>query len=162
MTLAPKAAFDPVTATEWNELLGLVQLPATVTNVDTTSRTTTATGYTSTLTPANICGTTFVAPVSGKVEIHFNVRSSNGSAPNRADTAPVVKSGAVVGSGTGFLAALDQNAISSITSDRKGATVVVPGLTAGLTYNVSLEHRAFSAGTATFADRDVTVVPQVQ
>ena len=132
-----------------------------IANSDATSRTTASTSYTSTLSPANICGVSFTAPPSGKVVIGVNCQLSNSSGPNVAQCAPVIKTGSTVGSGTGVLSADDGRAVTSIANGRGGITTFVAGLTSGTVYNVSLEHRAFSAGTATFSNREVVVTPQL-
>jgi hypothetical protein len=132
---------------------------ATVRAVDATSRTTTSTSFTTTLSPANILGVTFTAPQSGKIGIFWSTSSSNGSSPNVAQTSPSVRTGSTIGSGTVVQASGAALATTSIANSRVGNFTEVTGLTAGNTYNVALEHRAFSAGTATFLEREVTVVP---
>lgn len=134
---------------------------ASVSDSDVTSRTTTSTTFTSTLSPATICGTAFTAPPSGKVAIHWATSLSNNSSPNVAQCSPAVRTGSTVGSGTTFQAAGATTAITSVGNIRAGATILVTGLTAGSLYNVALEHRAFSAGTATFLERHVIVSPQI-
>lgn len=134
---------------------------ASVSDSDVTSRTTTSTSFTQVLSPANVCGTAFTAPPSGKVAIHWSTSLSNGSSPNVAQCSPAVRAGASVGAGTVFLAADATRGITSVANIRAGCTVLVTGLTAGTVYNVALEHRAFSAGTATFLERHVIVSPQI-
>lgn len=149
------AAGQPLTATDLNM--------TSDSNADATSRTTTSTSYTSTLSPATICGLSFIAPPSGKVLILWAASCNNSSAGNIATCSPAVRTGSIVGSGSLFLAADDSRAVYNSTTIfiRPGAQTNVTGLTAGSIYNVALEHRAFSAGTATFAFREVTVVPQL-
>ncbi len=132
-------------------------------NADSTSRNTTNTSFTTTLSPANICGVAFTAPPSGKVMLHWESACSNNTGTNTAICAPAIREGSTVGSGTVFLAAADERSIWSTTTTgpRIGASAKVEGLTPGTVYNVALEHRANSAGTATFQGREVTVVPQL-
>jgi len=147
------AAGQPLTATDLN------MTPST--NADPTARTTTSIAFTTTLSPANICGVAFVAPPTGKVMIFWNSSCANGSSPNIAQCSPSIRTGSVVGSGSVFQASDTTIALTAISSTRAGASTLVTGLTPGDTYNVALEHRSFSAGTSTFQERDVTVVPQI-
>lgn len=132
---------------------------ATVRNADATTRTTTSTGYTTALTPANICGVSFTAPQSGKVRITWSASLSNSNPPNIAQCSPGIRTGATVGSGTVVQAAGGNVHITATTNMRAGASTEVTGLTPGTVYNVALEQRAFSAGTATFDSREVSVAP---
>lgn len=132
-----------------------------VSNADTTSRTTTSTSYTTTLSAANICGVAFTAPPSGKVLIGWNCQMSNNSSPNVAQCSFGIRTGSVVGSGSVFQASGDGTSITSIANAGAGRTSLVTGLDPGTVYNVALEHRAFSAGTATFLNREVEVFPQM-
>jgi hypothetical protein len=132
---------------------------ADVSNADATSRTTTSTAYTTTLSPATICGIAFVAPPSGKVKILWNNEASNSGASFTL-TSPQVATGSTVGSGTVVLAADDARTtnVGGTTSDRHGASTTCTGLTPGDTYNVALYHRVGS-GTGTFLRREVIVSP---
>jgi hypothetical protein len=154
----PVSAGGILLASDVNTLYNLLGATS-VTNTDATSRTTSSITYTTTLSPANICGTAFTAPPSGKIVIHWSSQLSNSSGPNVAECSPAVRTGSTVGSGTSVHAAAVTNAITAIANTQAGSSVLVTGLTAGSSYNVALEHRAFSAGTATFANRVVTVVP---
>src|SRR5581483_1669271 len=119
----------------------------TVTTFDNAAiRTTTSTSYTNTLSPANIAGAAFVAPPSGKVLIHWSVEKASSTAGAGVYTAPAVKTGTTVGSGTSVVAASDDAAILLNTGgagqfNQHGQTLQVVGLTPGQNYNVSLEHR---------------------
>lgn len=136
-----------------------LSLPAP-TNTDATSRTTTSTGYTSTLTPATICGTAFTAPASGAVLLLWAVETSSSGA-NFALSSVAVYTGSSVGSGTSVLAASDDRMVrNNLTASlRMGVHHVLTGLTPGATYNVAMEHRVEGASTGTFARRGVSVVP---
>lgn len=136
-------------------------LMTTAQNTDTTARTTTSTSYTTTLAPAGLCGVSFVAPPSGKVMIEWGCGLDNSSAPSLAVCSFAVRAGSTVGSGVSFQASDDGRAISGQLYHRSGASSEVTGLTAGSTYNVVLEHRTASAGTGTFSNRSVTVIPQL-
>lgn len=132
-----------------------------VSNADTTARTTTSTSYTTTLSPAQICGVAFVAPPSGKVTIEWGAGVQNGTAPNLAVCSFAIREGSTVGSGTSFQASDDGRAVTSQAFVRAGASSTVTGLTPGSTYNVALEHRVASAGTGTFSNRSVLVRPEL-
>lgn len=127
----------------------------------TTSRTTTSTSFTSTLSPANICGTSFVAPTSGKVLITWRATLVNSGA-NYSSCSFEIRAGSTVGAGTVFLASADERTIStdSTTYEGQGASEYVSGLTPGATYNVFLTHRVV-AGTQTVLRRTVGAVPLI-
>jgi hypothetical protein len=130
-------------------------------NADTTARTTTSTSYTTTLSPAQICGVAFVAPPSGKVTISWGCGVQNGTAPNLGVCSFAIREGSTVGSGTSFQASDDGRAVTSQAFIRAGASSEVTGLTAGDVYNVALEHRVANAGTGTFSNRSVLVTPEL-
>lgn len=165
MAMPTFSAGQRVTGAQLNQLstqidaLTAATSTAGVTATDATSRTTTSTSYTGTLSPAGLCGVSFVAPQSGKVEIHWAAELFNDTPPNNARVSPAVRTGSTVGSGTVVLAASDARAVLATTVIRTGASMQVTGLTAGSTYNVSLEQRIFSGGTGTFLSREVNVVP---
>lgn len=106
------------------------------------------------------CGTAFIAPTSGRVLINFAAQLSH-SGTGSAIISPVIREGSTVGSGTVFQAASDDTMIQTVGSNahRHGAAILVEGLTPGDTYNVRLEHKMFSAGTATAVRRQVIVQP---
>ncbi|MET0426650.1 MAG: hypothetical protein ABW046_22475 [Actinoplanes sp.] len=133
---------------------------AGVSNVDNTVRTTTSTAWTSTLTAPTICGTSFTAPPSGKVMVNFRCSLVNSGAGNYSGMSPEIRAGTTVGSGTLFLAADDNRAISTSGTvfEEGGASILVTGLTAGSSYNAFACHRV-SAGTGTYARREVVVLP---
>lgn len=147
------AAGQPLVASDLNMI--------TMTNADPTLRTTTAPAYTTTLTAANICGTSFTAPPSGKVMIYYAADMANSGA-NFTASAPQVNEGSVVGSGTPFQAASDNVSIStdSTTFESQGRHTLVTGLTAGAVYNTSMAHRV-AGGTGSYLRREITVIPQL-
>lgn len=132
-----------------------------VNNLDPTSRTLTATSFTSTLSPANICGVAFTAPPSGKVVLLWNVDQDN-SAAGFVATSIAIRTGSTVGSGASVLAAgfstakIDYNG----SQTRDGCSHPYTGLTPGTVYNAYLEHLT-STGTGTFQWRSVVVLPQL-
>jgi hypothetical protein len=115
------------------------------------------------------CGVAFVAPISGRVMIHWTVALDIVSGTNAvAYCSPVVRTGGTVGSGSVVLPAADNNSRrvsrSSVGTDdggsrnRSGASYLLESLTAGNTYNVRLEHRVTSQ-TGEMFHRAVQVVP---
>lgn len=106
------------------------------------------------------CGVAFVAPTTGRVKIDHSGWQSN-SAANFTMTAPVVRQGSTVGSGTVVLAASDDNTVAVAGGGaqyRNGTSILVTGLTPGSAYNVRIEHRV-SGGTGTIQRRNVIVTP---
>jgi hypothetical protein len=106
------------------------------------------------------CGVDFIAPASGTVKIDFGGSLDHTGAAASVEVSPVVRTGAVVGSGSTILAASSDRCIRNEgTSDRRyDSHVFVEGLTAGSAYNVRLEHRT-SGADATVKRRIVTVTP---
>lgn len=106
------------------------------------------------------CGTAFTAPESGAVVLLYAANLDNGTALAATNVAPVIRDGAVVGSGSTILAASLNICIRNVgTEDRRfGAHYFLEGLVAGSAYNVRLEHRV-SGNTGTVQFRTVTVVP---
>jgi len=133
--------------------------PPTITDTEATSGTTTSTTFVETLTGGTTCAVVFTAPTSGRVLVHSNVRISNSGA-NEGFAGFVVRTGATPGSGTVVLAAADALAIlhNGTTAQRAGISELVSGLTAGDSYNVQQAFRV-GAGTGTFRDKTLTVVP---
>jgi hypothetical protein len=112
----------------------------------------------------NIAGTSFVAPESGIVTIHWQALITNNTVASGGALTPWVGTGSTVGAGTEVLVASDVNATStaanaSSAGARAAGVKTVTGLTAGDTYNVSIRGRAITGGTATFDDIHTTVVP---
>lgn len=136
---------------------------ASASNSDPTSRTTSSTSFTSTLSPANICGTAFVAPTSGTVLVALRTQMQN-SGVNYSGASFEVREGSTVGSGTVFLAGDDERAMSttSTSGEGQGITDYVSGLTPGATYNVSIVHRTTNgASTLTTLRRAISVIPLI-
>lgn len=158
MALPTFPAGRKLRASELNQITAALNV-ASASNADPTTRTTTSASFTTALTAANICGTSFVAPPSGIVEVHWAAYMFN-SGSNFTQTSPSVRTGGTVGSGTVILASADARSTThnGTTGEREGAMTRVTGLTAGATYNVALEHRV-GAGTGSFQNREVTVVP---
>ena len=107
------------------------------------------------------CGVAFVAATTGRALINFGGSTDNDTAAAFTIMAPVVRAGGTVGSGTTFLAASDDEALSvgsTVAMRLAPPAVLVTGLTPGDTYNVRLEHRV-SAGIGTLLRRRVTVAP---
>lgn len=107
------------------------------------------------------CGVSFVACATGRAMVLFGGSTDNSTAGAFTIMAPVIRTGGTVGSGTVFLAASDDEALSvgDVIAMRLGAPpVLLTGLTSGDTYNVRLEHRV-SAGVGTLLRRRVTVAP---
>ncbi|MGH9248617.1 MAG: hypothetical protein ACRD0W_03745 [Acidimicrobiales bacterium] len=111
------------------------------------------------------CGVAFVAPTTGRVLLHYSCNIANSSTASTL-MAPVVREGGTVGSGTTFLVALDDNAVTILPTAGVAAALIyggrpllVTGLTPGSTYNVRLEHRVSAGSPGTLARRAVTVSP---
>lgn len=112
-------------------------------------------------------GTAFVAPTSGTVDVTCSGRIHlNSATAIRILLAAEVRTGSTVGSGTVIAAANDNFAleVGQAANSRVGAsrTRRITGLTAGVTYNVSLWHKNATSvvgGTqaGTVFDRDVIV-----
>lgn len=165
--VADPAWFDDITdavndhQTRLNTVESQVATSSASNTDPTTSRSTTSTSFTSTLSPANICGTAFVAPTSGKVLITWRATLVNSGA-NYTACSFEIRAGSTVGSGTVFLASADERTVStdSTTYEGQGASEYVSGLTPGANYNVFLTHRVVG-GTQTVLRRTVGAVPLI-
>lgn len=118
--------------------------------------TTTSTSYVSIGTT---CGTAFVAPASGNVEIKWFTELKNSGAGNVTICTIAVRTGSTVGSGTTVYASSDNNPLcrGDVTGTvTPSAFHPLTGLTPGANYNVQLEFRV-STGTGTAGRRGVTV-----
>jgi len=127
-----------------------------------TIATTIQTIYNETLLTSNTpAATTFVAPQSGIVfVINRAYVDHQTSTTARSYISFVIRQGAVIGSGTVFLAAADANAVEHVgQNDLTAATAVrVTGLTPGVTYNIRQSARTTS-GTAEFQNRFIGIIP---
>jgi hypothetical protein len=121
----------------------------------------TATSFTETFTGSNTpASKAFVAPQSGKVLVHMRSWLDNTGATARTYIGFVIRNGAVIGSGTVFLAASDDRAIHNTSAEdiECGATFYVSGLTAGNSYNIRNAGRVTS-GTGESQNRELIVEP---
>ena len=120
----------------------------------------TNTSYTATLTGGGVAaGTSFTAPLSGKVTIHFATAGFNSGA-NDNKTAVRVGTGATPGGGSTIYAATDDDMIlftGAATYGIAGFTEV-SGLTPGTVYNAQMQHRV-SGGTGSWLFKRIKVVP---
>ena len=112
---------------------------------------------------ATVCGTSFVAPASGRVMLHYRsfLTCAGGSF---AYSAPQVAEGNVVGTGTvvaGY-AAIDDNAMFQPLGSTLSfaASLLVEGLTPFAEYNVTLMVRSSVGGISVIASRrEIDAVP---
>lgn len=144
-------AGQPITAAD----LGQAQ-----SDTQSTSGTTTSTSYTSTLTGGTACGVAFVAPASGAVLIISTCQISNSGA-NNTRCSFVVRTGAVIGSGSSVLAADDSRAqLHNGTTSERGSIShpMTSGLTPGSSYNVQ-QVFSVAGGTGTFSNKNLVVIP---
>lgn len=139
--------------------------PAAVSNRVDTDGSTTSTTYTATLSAGAAAGVAFTAPLSGQVLILFGTASYQSSATADNKSAPQVRTGTTVGSGTIFYTATDsdmllQRLTGAATGEaaRGQSFTVVTGLTANSSYNVQLLHKV-SGGTGNFLFKFITVIP---
>lgn len=120
---------------------------------------------------ANQCGTTFVAPTSGKVLILWGVRAQVNTASARVHVSVAVRAGSTIGAGTSISPSSDESSIETAQPVAAGVGPptriqasrhrVVTGLTAGNTYNVQVEHKTSIAASGDIYLRDVDVIPIV-
>lgn len=147
------------TGSGWETIAGIIR--AAVTSRQNGQFTVTATTYGITTTGGTYvdCGTAFVVPWSGQVTLSWAAGTASSGAFD-VFVSPVVRTGGTVGSGSAVAAADDNTSVrgSGTGATRTGADHLLSGLTAGLTYNVRLEHRV-GAGTGTISSRSVIVTP---
>lgn len=133
--------------------------PASGRDDDTTSQgSITSTSYAA---GANVCGTTFVAPTTGRVLVIWRAgHIDNNTAGADTFLSVEVRQGSSIGSGTVELAAADDWAVQheGVNEVGFGTAYPVERLTAGSTYNARTMHRV-SAGTGTVDDREIIVIP---
>lgn len=106
------------------------------------------------------CGVAFLAPSTGRILVLFGGDLDNSGAQFTV-LAPVLRTGATVGSGTNVGDGDPEYALyTNGDRYRAGSYWYVEGLTPGDPYNVRLEHRTTGgATTGTILRRNVTVVP---
>lgn len=132
-------------------------LAVSVSDTQEADGTTTSGVYTATLTGTGGCSLTFVAPVSGKVQITNNANCKNsGASPSLCSIQ--VRAGAVIGSGTVVLGVSNPNAVFSGTEINAGRSKMLHGLTPFATYNAQ-QLFATVGGTATFGAKHLSVTP---
>lgn len=148
-----------LSAQQLNDTLGVA-----VSDVEDAVGTLTATAYTATLTGGTACGVVFTAPLSGKIEVLYNSLMQN-SAAGVTYSAPQIREGSTIGTGTLFLTADDTYALTFQTNAntlnvalRYGGNLYVSGLVAGRVYNVQLMHRV-TAGTGTVSRKRLSIEP---
>jgi hypothetical protein len=127
-----------------------------------TSASTTYTSLSGGGTPVSI-GVAYMAPRSGLVVVMWKVRMVN-SIASSCLMAPETRIGSTIGAGTVHEAAGD-NHCSGYTGDtgraeRPVGLHYITGLTPGSWYNTRILHRV-TAGTGTFDDREVVVIPSL-
>ena len=149
------------TGSQWR---ALGSLPAPTQASDFTSLTgVTSTSYTN---GSPVCGTTFVAPPSGRVIITVSGAISISNNGERIFLSYDVRAGSTIGSGTLVAGAADLSALIAGSAVNSGAAAwassshrrLLTGLTAGSTYNVFTRHRV-SGGSGTVAARYLLVEP---
>lgn len=122
-----------------------------------------ATAYVETFTTSNTpASTAFVAPSSGRVLIHNSAYLDNSSAAARTYLSWILRTGAVIGSGTVIQVAADSTAIENLSTDDAtvGRAYLVTGLTPLGSYNVRQAGRVTS-GTGEFQNRHLVVEPVI-
>lgn len=115
-----------------------------------TSGTTGSTSYTTTLSGGTACGFAVTAPPSGILRIFVTAQMSNNVA-NYCFSAPQVRTGGTIGSGTLVLGANDDEALcmNGTVAFRSSVARILPGLTPGAVYNIQMLHKV-GGGTGTF------------
>lgn len=149
-------------AVDFASLGGSVSVQAQQDDTGTSS----STSFTTSLSGGTNPGTTFVAPPSGKIWIHWHASMVNNSAGGFCVTSFEVRTGAVVGSGVVVLAASDSRRIdnqgSNAGSDTAelGSSYLAEGLSAGVTHNIRQAFRV-SGGTGTWSNKRIGVQPAI-
>jgi hypothetical protein len=113
--------------------------------------------------PANTAGCAFTAPSSGIVEVEWGADLRSSASNSSALLSPQVRAGGSVGVGTVFLAASDNQSVSTNSQTNNttcSMSVFVTGLTPGATYNVQLLWKATNTGTVAGGNPRVLVSPQ--
>ena len=147
-----------------NYIVGIVQAAVSVRNFLQTIFTTTSTVYTTGTAP-QLLGVAFLAPASGRVNVHWVCELNHGT--SFLVVSPQVATGNTIGSGTVHTAvggvswaANDDRTcrVDSASVSRYGSVDLCDGLTPGAAYNVALYHRV-GGGTGTIGRRTVVVNP---
>ena len=130
-------------------------------NEDTqnTTGTTASTTFTATLTGGTACGVSFVAPLSGVVEV-CNSGFVGNSGVGRSYLGFSLKTGSTVGSGVAVVPVSDENSVAlqaaASNNISAGRSILVSGLTPGANYNVQQLFKV-SSGTGPFAWKRLSV-----
>lgn len=117
--------------------------------------------YTETFTVSNTpASLVFTAPLSGKILVHNSAYLDNSSVTARTYLSFIIRTGAVIGSGTVIFTGGDEQAIENLSSDdmTAGRTIRIPGLTPGASFNIRQRGRVTS-GTGEFQNRHLIVEP---
>jgi len=143
----------------WIVRLGGQTLRSTANDTTTTNGTSYSQGSGGTMP-----GIAFIGPPSGEVLIHYSAALTCGAATAAATLyyTPRTRNGGVVGSGTDFLVGTDNDAVQcagSVFTNRLGASMVIPGLTPGNSYNTRMDVKAFGATNGTVAAKKLVVQP---
>jgi len=141
------------------QIIRALDFPDASSSAEDTSGTTTSVTFTPTLTGGTACGLTFIAPTSGRVLVSNSCRLLNSGA-NDSYCGWFMRTGSSIGSGTTVVATSNNRSVqhNGTVNSSQGKTRLVTGLTAGDTYNVQQEFKV-SAGTGTFAEKDLSVNP---
>lgn len=114
-----------------------------------------------------VCGVTFTVPTSGKIRVDWKSRFENNTAGQRTVVSIEVATGATIGSGTVVSGGDDDSALETsqsatiTTSETRmqcSTYRIIPGLTAGATYNAYVVHKVFG-GTGDIFSRGISVQP---
>lgn len=137
---------------------GTLAATAAASGTDSTGVSTASAAYVP-LVGAFALGAVFFAPVSGRVLVNW--RTSTAAAVGAlAWTSFRLGLGIVIGAGTLVSAPSDNVAILSgnTSSFDMGTATLLTGLTAGVAYNVQMQHRT-TAGTSFWGRREIIVTP---
>jgi hypothetical protein len=117
---------------------------------------------TASFAPGSNCGVSFTAPSNGKVYVTVSGHMQQSTAPAFCYLSYEIRSGATVGSGTVFFAALTDYGIGiggavgvRICASRRK---LISGLTAGTPYNIRTMHLC-TGGTFDIFGREIAVEP---
>jgi hypothetical protein len=148
-------------AVTWGSAVSVEAAVGTVGTITTTG------SYTAVLTGAGLCGVAFVAPPSGKVMVSYASHMGHSAVGGDTYVSPRIAAGGTTGAGALVTAESDtwsirnQCGTANTDSSGYGSHRLISGLTSGTTYNVTLYHKNQTAGTATFLNRSVQVVPVI-